>query len=85
MYNLNTYKQEIIAISAANGNVDIGVATDMFLSNIQDAGKEGDRYHYAGADHIDYAALRPHYKELAESKTVFLEEWGKELGYLNDR
>ena len=35
MKNLNNYKQEITAISKANGNADIGVATDMCLNNIK--------------------------------------------------
>ena len=81
MKTLNTYKTEISAISAANGNVDIGVATDMFLNNIKDAGKEDDQYHYGGADHIDYAALQPHYEELFKGKAAFLEAWGRELGW----
>lgn len=38
MKTLNTYKEAITAISKANGNVDIGVATDMFLANIRNAG-----------------------------------------------
>lgn len=81
MYNLNTYKQVITDISKANGNVDIGVATDMFLNNVYDVGREDDVQHYGGADQVDYAALKPHYNELQEQKAEFLEAWGKELGY----
>lgn len=80
MYNLKDYKAELTAISKANGNVDIGVATEMFLDNVRDADKPDDQYHYAGAEHIDYLALRPHYEELASSKTELLGEWGRELG-----
>ena len=80
MKNLNNYKTEITAISKAN-NADIGVATDMFLNNIKDAGKEDDQYHYGGADHVDYAALQPHYGELVKGKAAFLEDWGRELGF----
>ena len=80
MYNLNTYKNEITAISKANGNVDIGVATDMFLANIHNSGQP-ELPHYAGADQIDYLTLQPHLGELVDGKAEFLEEWGRELGY----
>ena len=80
MYNLNNYKPEITAISAANGNVDIGVASDMFLANIRNAGNL-DLPGYPGADHVAYKVLQAHYEELAASKQDFLDEWGKELGY----
>ena len=80
MNNLNTYKQEIIAISAANGNVDIGVATDMFIANIRNAGNEGLPY-YEGAGNVDYIALKDDLAAIVDTKTAFLEEWGRELGY----
>ena len=72
---LKNFKDQIIAISAANGNADMGVATDMFLNNIKDAGATEDQYHYAGADQVDYAALKPHLKELTEDKLNFLEAY----------
>ena len=81
MYNLNTYKNEITAISKANGNVDVGVATDMFIANIHNAGKP-ELPHYEGAGNVDYTALRPHLGELVDSKAEFLEAWSRELGYL---
>lgn len=68
------FKDEIFAISKANGNVDIGIATDMFLNNIKDATNEEDQYHYAGADHVDYVKLMPHHKELSEDKANFYAE-----------
>ena len=80
MKTLNTYKTEITAIAKAN-KADIGVATDMFLNNIKDAGKEDDQYHYGGADHLDYAALQPHYEELVKGKAAFVDAWAKELGF----
>ena len=81
MKTLNTYKTEISAISKANGNVGIGVATDMFLNNIKDANVEDDQYYYGGAGHLDYEALQPHYEELVKGKAAFLEDWGRELGF----
>ena len=72
---LADFTNEIIAISKANGNADMGVATEMFLNNIKDAGATDDQYHYAGADQVDYAALKPHLKELTEDKLNFLEAY----------
>ena len=80
MYNLKNFKNEITAISKANGNVDVGVATDMYLANIRNAGNP-ELPHYAGADQIDYLALQPHLGELVDGKADFLEAWGRELGY----
>lgn len=79
MKTLNTYKPQITAISKANGNVDIGVATDMFIANIRNAGNP-DLPHYPGAD-VDYAALKDDLGALVDTKAAFLEAWGRELGY----
>ena len=72
---LADFTKEITAISKANGNVDMGVATEMFLNNIKDAGDSEDQHHYAGADELDYAALKPYHKELTEDKQAFLENY----------
>ncbi|MFV0399412.1 MAG: hypothetical protein ACK5LX_02180 [Oscillospiraceae bacterium] len=80
MDNLKNYKQDITAISAANGNVDIGVATDMFIANIRNAGNP-DLPYYEGADNVDYAALRGDLATIVDAKTAFLDEWGRELGW----
>lgn len=77
---LNTYKTEITAISKANGNVDIGVATDMFLANIRNAG-DPKLPHYKGSGSVDYKAIQPHYEELVKGKAAFLDAWGRELGW----
>lgn len=53
---LINYKNEIRAIARAN-DVDIGVARDMFLANVRNAGNKGLPY-YAGADAVDYVALK---------------------------
>lgn len=79
MKTLNNYKTEITAISKSNGNVDIGAATDMFLTNIRNAGNP-ELPHYPGAE-VDYAALKDDLGALVDSKASFLEEWGRELGW----
>ena len=79
MKTLNTYKPQITAISKANGNVDIGVATDMFIANIRNAGNP-DLPHYHGAD-VDYVALKANLAEIVDTKAAFIDEWGRELGY----
>ena len=55
---LHQYTPEIMAISKANNNASYRDAAQMFLNNIDDAGHVEDQYHYPGADHVDYAALR---------------------------
>ena len=72
---LADFTTEIIAISKANGNADMVVATELFLNNIKDAVNPDEQYHYAGADPVDYAALKPNLKELTEDKQNFLEAY----------
>ena len=52
---LTDYAWEIFDI-AKEQDKDVGVARDMFISNLDNAGKEGLPY-YAGADGLDYTAL----------------------------
>lgn len=77
---LTTYKSHITAISKANGNVDIGVATDMFIANIRNAGNP-DLPHYGGAD-VDYASLKDNLAEIVDTKAAFIDEWQRDLGIL---
>lgn len=78
---LKNFKDQIIAIGKANGNVDIGVATDMFLNNVQDAFATEDVEHYAGAEDVDFKALHPHREELEKQKAQFITDWRRELKY----
>lgn len=52
---LTDYTWEIFDI-AKEQDKDIGVARDMFVANLENAGVEGAP-HYAGADSLDYTAL----------------------------
>lgn len=52
---LTDYAWEIYDIAKAN-DMDVGVARDMFVANLENAGVEGAP-HYAGADGLDYTAL----------------------------
>lgn len=52
---LTDYAWEIFDI-AKEQDKDVGVARDMFIANLDNAGKEGLPY-YAGADDLDYTAL----------------------------
>ena len=63
--DIKQYLNEIWDIAHEN-DVDIGVGKDMFLANVRNA-NDKSLPHYAGADHVDYAALLPHYKELEDS------------------
>ena len=49
------YAWEIFEI-AKEQDMDVGVARDMFVANMQNVGVEGAPY-YAGAEDIDYEAL----------------------------
>lgn len=53
--NLNKYVNDIIAIAGAN-NTAFDVGADMFMANAANVGIEGAA-HYAGADHLDWAAV----------------------------
>lgn len=55
---LYQFTPEIISISKDNGNAPYRDAVEMFTNNIDDAGHKEDQYHYAGADHVDYASLQ---------------------------
>ena len=66
---LHEYTQEIFNIAAAN-DVSWDVGKDMFLANIRNAGDKSLPY-YPGAEGLDYAALKPHYDELADSAVAF--------------
>lgn len=67
---LHDYVQEIFDISAAN-DVSWDVGKDMFLTNIRNAGQEGMPC-YPGVEGLDYAILKPHYEELADSAVEFV-------------
>ena len=69
---LRDYMPEIFAIAVAN-NVDFDVAMDMFLNNIQDAGKKDDQYFYEGAKYFNYLELQPRLEELKDTKQDFVD------------
>lgn len=64
---LTDYVNHIFDIAHEN-DVDVGVAKDMFMANVQ-AGNKDHLYH--GADQVDYDALKPHYEELANSQDEY--------------
>ena len=68
---LHTYINEILDIAKAE-HMSMDVAVNMFLANVKNAG-DSSLPHYKGADHVDYAALKPHVKELEESWPAFRE------------
>lgn len=76
---LKDYEKEIFAIRDHN-KVGYDIATEMFLNNIADAGREGDLHVYHGADHVDYKALQPHLKELLDTKQEFIDAY-QPVGY----
>lgn len=66
---LHTYINEILDIAKAE-HMSMDVAVNMFLANVKNAG-DSSLPHYKGADNVDYAALKPHVKELEESWPAF--------------
>ena len=72
---LHTYINEILDIAKAE-HMSMDVAVNMFLANVKNAG-DSSLPHYKGADHVDYAALKPHVKELEESWPAFRETFEK--------
>jgi len=62
--NLNDYREEILSIAEAN-HVEEHIARDMFAANIRTGG-EG-QYYYAGAEQVDYAALKEAWDALDET------------------
>lgn len=71
---LMNYAWEIFNIGDAE-MMDIGVARDMFVANIQNYGKEST-FHYKGADEVDYAELQKVWdtmtiEEKGEAKTMY--------------
>lgn len=60
---LTDYTWEIFEI-AKEQDVDIGVARDMFIANLENAGEAGAP-HYAGADGLDYGALKGAWEAMA--------------------
>ena len=73
MMKLHEYTNEILDIAKANDkSFDIGA--DMFLANVRNAGVVGAPY-YAGAIGVDYAALKPHLEELADSYPDFVSDF----------
>ena len=68
---LHAFVNEIFDIAHAN-NVSWDVGKDMFLANIRNEGL-GALPHYAGADEVDFAALKPVHNELADSSENFVE------------
>lgn len=72
---LAAYTNEIIAIAKKN-NVSWNVAADMFIANVKNAG-EKDLPYYAGADDVDYGALKEYTQEMELSKQAFVEAYQK--------
>lgn len=70
---LAAYTNEIIAIAKKN-NVSWNVAADMFIANVKNAGEEGLPY-YAGADDVDYGALKEYIQEMELSKQAFIDAY----------
>ncbi len=68
---LHTFVNEIFDIAHAN-NVSWDIGKDMFLANIRNEGM-GALPHYAGADEVDFATLKPILVELADSGEDFVE------------
>lgn len=69
MFNLINYVNEINAIAMANDKPwDVG--RDMFINNIEDAGREDDQYFYHGADEVDYKALKVEWDKLSAQEKV---------------
>ena len=67
--------RKILDIAKAE-HMSMDVAVNMFLANVKNAG-DSSLPHYKGADHVDYAALKPHVKELEESWPAFRETFEK--------
>ena len=68
---LHSYINEILDIAKAE-HMSMDVAVNMFLANVKNAG-DSSLPHYKGADHVDYAALKP----LEESWPAFRETFEK--------
>ena len=70
---LHKYVNEIINIGTENG-MGWHEGASMFLANVRNAG-DPSLEHYAGAESVDYAALKPHVDELAGSAQQFVEDY----------
>lgn len=66
---LYEYINEICEVSDKNTH-DMNQAIDMFMNNVDDAGREDDQYVYAGPENFDYTALKPYAKELRDEMTA---------------
>lgn len=76
---LHYYTPEILNISKEY-HVSYKIACDMFMNNIVDVDNPTDQYHYAGADHVDYAELAKTFpkegtEEYAELKRVWQDDY----------
>lgn len=67
--HLYEYINEICEVSDKNNHV-MSDAIDMFMNNVDDAGKTDDQYVYAGPENFDYASLKPYAKELRDEMTT---------------
>lgn len=56
MFNFHDYDKEIIAIGREN-DVDLGVAQDMFVANMNKGGPIAGQPWYGGSDELDYRIL----------------------------
>lgn len=61
--HLYDYINEICEVSDKNTH-NLNQAIDMFMNNVDDAGRPDDQHVYAGPENFDYAALKPNAKEL---------------------
>lgn len=70
---LANYSTEIKAVmdkhTPAGG--DRGMAVDMFLANIKNAGDPTAQYDYTAGTGFDYMSLKPYLKELEENKVEY--------------
>ena len=73
---LFNYENEIFDICAHN-NVSVDIGAIMFVNNVKDAGDPEDQHFYHGADQVDYLALKPHLKELEDTKAEFIAKFPK--------
>lgn len=56
--HLYDYINEICEVSSKNGG-DMNTAIDMFMNNVDDAGRADDQHVYEGPENFDYSALKP--------------------------
>lgn len=74
--HLYDYMKEICYISGKACN-DLRIAKDMFINNIDDAGKEVDMYPYPVSGEVDYVALKPIRDDLNKESAVMSVVFGK--------